>query len=91
MICFFSRHKGNISALALLDTIAFDTIDHPILLHRLHSDNGFTDSLLQWFSSYLSDRTQYVSLSNHCSAFAPAHSAVPRGSGSRPYAFHHVY
>ena len=58
----------------------FDTIDHPILVHRLHTDLGFTDAVLQWFSSYLTDRTHYVSLSNHCSDFAPVHSGVPQGS-----------
>ena len=55
-------------------------IDHPILVHRLHTDYGFTDTVHQWFSSYLTDRTHYVSLSNHCSAFAPVHSGVPQGS-----------
>ena len=59
---------------------AIDTIDHPILVHRLHTDFGFTDTVLQWFSSYLTDHTHYVSLSNHCSAFAPVHSGVPQGS-----------
>ena len=51
-----------------------------ILVHRLHTDLGFTDTVLQWFSSYLTDRTHYVSLSNHFSAFAPVHSGVPQGS-----------
>ena len=32
------------------------------------------------FSSYLTDRTHYVSLCNHCSDFAPVHSSVPQGS-----------
>ena len=55
---FLSLIKGNISVLALLDfSLAFDTIDHPILVHRLHTDFGFTDTVLQWFSSYLTDRT----------------------------------
>ena len=49
-------------------------------MHCLHADFGFTDAVLQWFSSYLTDRTQYVSISNHCSAFTPAHSGVPQGS-----------
>ena len=66
---------------------AFDTIDHPILVHRLHTDFGFTDAVLQWFSSYLTDRTQYVSLSNHCSAFATVHSGVPHGSVLGPMLF----
>ena len=58
---------------------AFDTIDHSILVHCLHTDLEFTDAVLQWFSSYQTDPTQYVSLSNHCSAFAPVHSDVCLG------------
>ena len=85
---FLSPNKGNISVLLLLDfSSAFDTIDHPILVHRLHTDFGFTDTVLQWFSSYLTDRTQYVSLSNHCSAFAPVHSGVPQCSVLGPMLF----
>ena len=58
-----SLSKGNISVLALLDfSSVFDTIDHPILVHRLHTDFGFTDPVLQRFSSYLTDCTHYVSI-----------------------------
>ena len=78
---FLSLNKGNISVLALLDlSSASDIVDHPIHVHRLHTDFVFTDSVLQWFSSYLTDRTHYVSPSNHRSAFAPVHSGVPQGS-----------
>ena len=83
-----SLNKGNISVLALLYfSSAFDTIDHPILVHRLHTHLGFTDAVLQWFSSYQTDRTHYVSLSNHCSDFAPVHSGVPQGSVLCPILF----
>ena len=78
---FLSINNGNISVLALHDfSSAFDTIDHPILVHRLHSEFGFTDAVLNWFSSYLTDRTHYIFLSNHCSAFTPVHSGVHQGS-----------
>ena len=83
-----SLNKGNISVLSLLDfSSAFDTIDHPILVHRLHTDFGFTDTVLQWFSSYLTDRTHCTSLSNHCSAFVTVHSGVLLGSVLGPILF----
>ena len=85
---FLSLNKGNISVLALLDlSSAFGTIDHPTTVHRLHTDFEFTDTVLQWFSSYLTDRTHYISPSNHCYAFAPVHSGVPPGSVLGPTFF----
>ena len=85
---FLSLNKGNISLLALLELSSeFDIICHPILVHRLQTDFGFTDNVIQWFSSYLTDRTHYVSLSNHFSAFAPVHSGVPQVSVHGPILF----
>ena len=88
---FLSLNKGNISVLVLFDlSLAFDTIDHPILVHHLHTDLGLTDTVLQWFSSYLTDHTHYVSLSNNSSAFARVQSGVPQGSvlGPIPFTMH---
>ena len=53
---------------------------------KLHTYR-FSDAVLQWFSSYLTDRTHYVSLSNHCSVSAPAHACVPQGSVLGPMLF----
>ena len=58
-----------------------------ILVHCHHADFGFTGTVLQSFSSYLTDLTQYDSLSNHCSAFAPLHSGVPQCSVLGPMSF----
>ena len=82
---FLYLNKGNISVIDLhYFSSAFDTIDHPILGH---TDFGFTDTVLQSFSSYLTDRTHYVSISNHCSAFAPVHSGDPQVSVHDPMHF----
>ena len=67
--------------LALLDvSSACNTFDHSILVHRLHTEIGFTDAVHQWISSYLTAHTHYVSLSNNWSVLAPVHSGVPEGS-----------
>src|SRR5271156_3922747 len=51
-----------ITVLVLLDlSSAFDTVDHAILLNRL-KNIGITGLVHDWFSSYLSDRTQAIFL-----------------------------
>ena len=72
---------GNISILVLLDlSAAFDTIDHQILLDRLNISFGLSDCVLNWFKSYLTNRTQCISVNNSLSVSAVISYGVPQGS-----------
>ena len=60
--------RTNPSILVLLDlSVAFDTVDHSILLDRLHNDNGISGSVFNWFKSYLTDRKMFVSMEGYSS------------------------
>ena len=68
-------------ALLLLDlSAAFDTVDHNILLQRLHSRFSVRGKALNWFASYLADRTQSVVINNNKSKPYPLECGVPQGS-----------
>ena len=57
--------RGDISFLILLDlSAAFDTIDHALLFEILSNTYGITDTALSWFKSYLTNRTQSVTINN---------------------------
>ena len=72
--------SGHMSILSLLDlSAAFDTIDHDILINRLHATFGCSGTALDWFTYYLSSRTQSVFV-GHESSPSALKCGVPQGS-----------
>ena len=77
--------------LVLLDlSTAFDTVDHGVLLRRLQTSFGISGAPLDWFKSYLSARSQRVSIPGALSDSPPLDWGVPQGSCNVPL-FYIIY
>ena len=80
--------QRKLSALVLLDlSAAFDTIDHSILLTRLSTTFGISGSALSLLTSYLTDRSQSVTIDSHSTPPSPMNTGVPQGSVLGPLLF----
>ena len=81
------------TCLILLDlSVAFNTIDHDILLCRLKSRFAVTGVTLKWLRSYLTDGTQAIEIGvplsgGSRSAFVPLKSSILQGSILGPILF----
>jgi hypothetical protein len=80
--------EKELSAALLLDlSAAFDVVDHKILLEKLKLYN-FSTKTLQWFQSYLHNRTQYVLVESRLSdPLQVGDQGVPQGSLLGPLCF----
>ena len=65
---------------------AFDTVDHNIVLDKLHFYR-FRGLINQWFSSYLNDCTQTTQIADHISNKASISFGIPQGSVLGPLLF----
>jgi len=65
---------------------AFDTVDHGELINILPGF-GINEESLSWFSSYLENRTQLVSVNNELSSKEKIDCGVPQGSVLGPFLF----
>ena len=63
-ICYLMTVK-RVTQLNLISidlSAAFDLVDHDVLVKRLDNYFGFSATVLDWFKSFLSDRSQCVIL-----------------------------
>ena len=83
-----SLARGEATAVVLLDqSAAFDTIDHDKLLDCLRKWFGVGGRCLDWFKSYLSDRTQCIKIGSVLSEARKLKFGVPQGSVLGPILF----
>jgi Reverse transcriptase (RNA-dependent DNA polymerase) len=76
---FSSSDSRNSTLLVSLDLI-FDSIDHFILLSRLKTSFGFDGLVYNWIESYLTGRSQIITIGNNSSASIQVASCVPQDS-----------
>jgi hypothetical protein len=79
---------GSSVFLVLLDlSAAFDTVDHHILLNRLRDEYRVSDTALNWFQSYLCNRSFKINLGSNLSSPHALKYGVPQGSVLGPILF----
>ena len=66
---------------------AFDTIDHDIMIERLNKNYGIDGNALNWFRSFLSNRSQSVIIDGEMSVAKTLKYGVPHGSVLGPLLF----
>ena len=77
IICSLDKGLTVSAALSFLDLRkAFDSLDHSILLERLHQ-LGMCDIELKWFCDYLSDRSQRIRYGTHYSEWGSVLGGIP--------------
>jgi len=85
-VCDAIDHREYLVSVFIDFQKAFDTVDHGILIRKLHA-LGFRGPVSDWLRSYLSNRKQCVSVDGSRSQLLNINRGVPQGSILGPLLF----
>ena len=81
-----AMEKQNVTALIAIDlSVAFDSMNHQILLKILDKFYEIKGEALQWFKNYLENRTIRVQFNNSFSDSLDLPFSIPQGSCGSPF------
>ena len=73
--------QKRVTLLVLLDlSVAFDAVDHEVLLRRMESGFVVSGTTLQWFGPYLEGRSQSTFINGSYSDSFDVRYGIPQGS-----------
>ena len=75
-----SMKTKSLSCFCLIYLLPLIPLTTPFFCHVLSYSFSISDTVLVWFTSYLTDRTQTMSVNGSKSLPAPLHYGVPQGS-----------
>ena len=79
--------KGWLTGMILIHLLkVFGIVDNDVLLQRIYAI-GFSKHTVNWFQSYLTNRSLLVNLGNNVSQLASVSCTVPQGSIPGPFLF----
>ena len=74
-----------VTAMVTIDlSVAFNTVDHDILLNTLHCKFGISDNAIKWENSYLRPISCKVNIKNSYSSERQLHFSISQGSVAGP-------
>jgi ribonuclease HI len=83
-----AREAGMVAMVLTLDlALAFDTVDHDVLLSKARLRAAFSDPAVHLLASFLRGRTQRLRVAKGTSAPLPVRTGVPQGSVLGPALF----